>query len=226
MQNVVSKYFVSNSETKRFKMNIVRGKSDTIELKNLQTQIVKNLADIVVLRIPSKNISEVQNLSKLGYEYFQADTLVYYIVDFERYQPKELRNEDISFRKADLSDKNLLDGMVHEIFQGYTNHYFSNNYINKDEVLEGYAEWVSGFIEDNSKDVFIVYKNKEAIAFATCSHEDGVAEGVLYGVMPNNSGGGIYSDIIRFTQNYYIQKGFSKMKVSTQVQNYAVQKVW
>jgi acyl dehydratase len=207
-------------------MNIIRGKSEKIELKNIQHQILNNQTDIMFLRIPSVNVGEIQNLSKLGYEYFQTDTLVYYIVDFDKHKPKDLRNDDLIFKKANISDKGVLGKMVIEIFKGYTNHYFSNQYISKDEILEGYTEWVINFIDDETKDVFIVYQNEIAIAFATCATVDEIAEGVLYGVMPNSAGGGIYSDIIRYTQNYYLQKGFSKMKVSTQVQNYAVQKVW
>lgn len=48
----------------------------------------------------------------------------------------------------------------------------------------------------------------------------------MYGVRRPASGGGVYGDLIRFTQAYFKNKGFRKMKVSTQVNNYAVQKVW
>jgi hypothetical protein len=72
----------------------------------------------------------------------------------------------------------------------------------------------------------LVKRNNQNIGFATCSIENGEAEGVLYGVMPEASGGGVYSDIIRFTQGFMKDLGVNIMKVSTQVQNYAVQKVW
>lgn len=226
MQKIKDTYFKSELESNRFNMNIVRGKSENIDIRSLQNQILSNNADIVFLRIPSTNVGQIQNLSKLGYEYFQTDTLVYYFVDFEKYKPNSLKNVDLEFRKAILKDKKLLEEMVCEIFSDYTNHYYSNQYIDKKDILKGYTEWVINFIDDDSKEVFLVFKDDKAIAFATCSEENGIAEGVLYGVMPNSSGGGVYSDIIRFTQNYYIEKGISKMKVSTQVQNYAVQKVW
>lgn len=226
MEKLESHYFVSDVESKRFGLNIVRGNSEKIELKNIQSQIMDKLADIMFLRIPSTNAFEIINLSRLGYEYFQADTLVYYLADFNKYKPKDLRNEDLIFKKAKSSDKPLLKEMVNEIFQGYTNHYFSNPYIKKDDILSGYTEWVVNFIDNKSTEVFIAYKNNQAIAFATCSSDNEVAEGVLYGVMPNSSGSGIYSDLIRYTQKYYFKQGILKMKVSTQVQNYAVQKVW
>ena len=37
---------------------------------------------------------------------------------------------------------------------------------------------------------------------------------------------GIYSDVVRFTQNYFKAIGMKKMWVSTQLQNYSVQKSW
>ena len=40
------------------------------------------------------------------------------------------------------------------------------------------------------------------------------------------SGGGIYGDLIRHTQADFASRGFSTMLVSTQVNNFAVQKVW
>lgn len=225
-EELISSYFKSEIESKRFKMNILRAKSEHIELKNIQKHIINNYADIMFLRIPSINVSEIQLLSKLGYEYFQTDTLVYYSIDFLKYQPKQIKNSDLEFKKATVGEQFLLQEMIREIFNGYTNHYFSNQFLNKSEILEGYIEWVTNFIDQDDKVVFIAYRNDKAIAFATCSLEIDTAEGVLYGVMPSSSGGGIYADLIRFTQNYYLKAGIKKMKVSTQVQNYAVQKVW
>lgn len=225
-EKLIKSFFKSEEESKRFKMNIVRGKSDSINLKEIQSQIISQNTDVLFLRIPSVKSEQIQNLSKLGYEFYQTDTLVYYISDFEKYSPKELKNFDLKFKKATKDDKHVLKQMVHEIFMGYTNHYFSNQFLDKKGILEGYTEWVVSFIDDHTKEVFLVYRNDIPVAFATCSLEDNIAEGVLYGVMPDNAGGGVYSDIIRYTQKYYLDKGVTKMKVSTQVQNYAVQKVW
>ena len=124
MQKNESSYFVSKVESERFKMNIIRGKSENIQLKSIQEQIIENNVDILFLRIPSSRTSQIQNLSKLGYEYFQADTLVYYLVDFAVYQPKSLRNIDLVFKKATKNDKSLLRKMVSQIFVGYTTDQF------------------------------------------------------------------------------------------------------
>ncbi len=219
-------YSISEIESKRFGMNILRANVTDIKVNELRDKIIKNNTDIVFLRIPSGNSDQIQNLSKLGFDFFQADTLVYYSVDFNKYKPKELRNTDLVFQKANETHIEVLRELVLNIFNGYTNHYYSNNYLDKTDILAGYAEWVINYINQQDKEVFIVYKDTVPIAFATCSVANNTAEGVLYGVLSEYSGGGIYSDIIRYTQNYFFEKGIPEMKVSTQAQNYAVQKVW
>ena len=218
--------FKSEKESERFKMNILRVSMDSLNLKELNTAIVEQNIDITILRIPSENLDQISKLETLGYHYFQTDTLVYYYVNFDNYVPNELKNKDLTFPIATSKNKEELSKLVDLIFPGYTNHYNSNPFIEKENILEGYKEWVLDFIENENKRVFLVNKNDKTIGFATCSIENGEAEGVLYGVLPEAAGGGVYSDIIRFTQNYMKNLGLKTMKVSTQVQNYAVQKVW
>lgn len=218
--------FKSEKESDRFKMNILRANVESLNTKDLGLAILNNDIDLTILRIPCENISQISKLETLGYSYYQTDTLVYYFVNFENYLPKVLLNNDITFRIAKLNDSDIISKMVDQIFPGYTNHYNANPFIDKKNILEGYKEWVLDFIEKVNKYVFLVIKSKEIVGFATCSILNDEAEGVLYGVLPQFAGGGIYSDIIRYTQQFMNDLGIKKMKVSTQVQNYAVQKVW
>lgn len=216
----------SELESKRFGMTILRGSVENLNIREIQKEIINNKADVLIVRQPAANSYQIQNLTKLGYEFFQADTLVYYEVDFEKHDIKPLRNNDLAFEIASGEDCYILKDLVFNIFDNYTNHYYSNKYLNKEEILNGYLEWVTGFVADQDKVVFLVKKLNKIIGFATCTMSDGIAEGILYGVLKEYSGGGIYSDIIRYTQNYYNSLGIIKMKVSTQIQNFAVQKVW
>ena len=218
--------FFSELESNRFNMKIARATMGDIDLRSINSFIVKNNIDVTVVRIPCEKLDQVNRLEKMGYPFFQADTLVYYSTNFEKYSPKETRNKDIQFHRAVAGDSTRISNLIDVIFPGYTNHYNSNPFIDKKNIMEGYKEWVINFIDAENKIVFIITRNGKDIGFASCSVENGVAEGVLYGVIPEAAGGGVYSDIIRYTQGYMIDKGISSMKVSTQVQNYAVQKVW
>jgi acyl dehydratase len=218
--------FRSEKESNRFKMNILRVNMESLDIKDLSQSIHNNNIDLTILRIPCENLYQISKLEVLGFSYYQTDTLVYYYVNLVDYLPNELKNDNISFRKATLNDSIEISNMVEQIFPGYTNHYNSNPYIDKQNILEGYKEWVLDFIEKENKFVFLVMKSGINIGFATCSILGDEAEGVLYGVLPEFAGGGVYSDIIRYTQQFMKNLGIKKMKVSTQVQNYAVQKVW
>jgi acyl dehydratase len=219
-------YYISDLESKRFKLNILRANVEEIEVKELRSRIFDNNIDVTILRISSSNIEMISRLDALEFEYFQADTLVYHFVNLETYKPQSLKNQDLIFIKATIDDAVALERMVRVVFKDYTNHYSSNKFINTKDALNGYVQWVIKFLDSKDKEVFIVYRNEEAIAFATCECLEDKAEGVLFGVIPDASGGGVYSDIIRFTQSYYKEKGMKIMSVSTQIQNLAVQKVW
>ena len=177
----------SEVEARRFKMNIYRGIIPELDVKQLNKEILENNIDIAILRIPSEKKIQISRLDKLPFPYFQADTLLYYYVDFEKYTPQKLRNDDLKFVVFNKKDYDTLNKLVEEIFSGYTNHYFSNPSIDKSEITEGYKEWVRGYSVEDGKIGWLVQKNGENIGFATCNTglDDSVAEGVLYGVLPS-----------------------------------------
>jgi acyl dehydratase/ribosomal protein S18 acetylase RimI-like enzyme len=217
----------SESESKRFNMKVYRGIVEDVNVKLLKKIILQNEIDILIFSIKSEKNEQIPALDRLGFPYLQADTLVYYYLDLEKYQIKELRNKDLEFQILTKKNDQVLDSLVDEIFSGYTNHYNSNPYLSKQSINESYKEWVRGFLSnEGGKTCYLVKKDGVNAGFATVTAQDGVGEGVLYGVLPSFSGMGIYSDIIRFTQKELKNQGCKEMKVSTQVQNYAVQKVW
>ena len=221
-------FYWSELESRRFDLNIHRGQSADIDDKNLLKYLIEHQVDILIARFPSEVQYKVSQLDRIGIPYLTADTLVYYEVMLKKVEPQPLRNSDLEFRVCSAGEIKLLNQMVEQIFQNYTNHYFSNPFLDKVKITEGYQEWTRNYISELHEDriVWLVYRENDPIGFATCSYHDTECEGVLYGVKESAAGKGIYSDIIRFTQGYFKERGFQKMKVSTQAQNYSVQKVW
>ena len=218
----------SDSESRRFQLQVYRDHIEDIHLKEIIQEIESKNIDLAILRIPAEKQYQIAALEQGNLPYIIADTLVYYTVDLTKYTVDPLRNTDLIFAECKLADQRVIGERVDEIFPGYTNHYYSNPHLNKENILEGYKEWASGYIaeENPSRISWIVKRGDDFVGFATCSFDATESEGVLYGVRPRFSGGGIYGDFIRFTQNYFQKKQIPAMKVSTQVQNYAVQKVW
>lgn len=218
----------SKSESLRFEANIYRGKQDEVNPNALKKEIIKNNVDISILRLPTSTKNTHSSLLKMGFEVIHADSLVYYFVGLKSLQINDFRN-DLQFELIDNTNIDVLKSIIPIIFDSYQNHYFSNPFFSPKKINEGYIEWASSYNDvQEGKVSWLIKKNGAVAGFATCSFdkEQNECEGVLYGVMPDFSGQGIYSDIIRFTQRYFKEQGISKMWVSTQLQNYAVQKVW
>jgi hypothetical protein len=153
---------------------------------------------------------------------------MYYHADLVSLEPKSLKNRDLEFIESNYEHEDIVNDLVQDIFMDYRNHYYSNPYIVKSDIVEGYKEWARSFIMGRStgRISWLVKHDQEYIGFATCSYGNDECEGVLYGVRKSAFGGGVYGDLIRFTQAYFKNKGFEKMKVSTQANNYVVQKAW
>lgn len=216
----------SGIESARFGYNIHRGICTVVNPKMVSNYIINNNVDVLILRLPIEAQKQVFLLQRMGFPYIVADTLVYYYADLTAVEPESLRN-NLEFVPFQPEHKLILESLVGEIFPGYSNHYASNPLFRRD-IIEGYQEWACSFLggDGSGKLGWLVKRDGKYIGFAACCINDTVAEGVLYGVHPQHSGGGVYGDIIRFTQAYFKNAGFPLMKVSTQVQNYAVQKVW
>lgn len=224
-----SSLFYSEVDSKRFGKNIHRGVIHSIDLEKLKEYIKINGVELLILRVPVTLSETIYKLNVLSQSVILADTLVYYHADLTQDFPKKLKNE-IGFVQVDLQNGKVVQDIIPQIFANYTNHYSSNPSLDRKLITQGYIEWATGYVrqKDETKMAWVVYKEDVPIGFATCSQNPQIkeCEGVLYGVLPDFTGGGIYSDIIRFTQNYFHENGFQKMKVSTQIQNFAVQKVW
>ena len=158
----------SKLESDRFQKKIFKIQTQDIDVKLLQKNIIDNEADIVFLRIPSNKSNQIQKLDLLGMPYLQTDTLVYYYSDLKIYEPKELINKDVTFKIIENSevDKNEVRRLIPKIFRNYTNHYFSNKYLNKSDITKGYIEWVIGYCEKNEGQIAWFVKNGLNIGFA------------------------------------------------------------
>jgi hypothetical protein len=214
-------------ESQRFGLNILRGSIDKLDAYSLLKVIAEEQADVIIFRIPSSEQYTLHQLQIMPFPVIVADTLVYYQCDLTLFPPKPLRNQDLEIRTATPDDRELLEGLIDEIFQDYSTHYYSNPLFDKQQILNGYKEWTLSYLDANENRIcFLFYRNGRAIAFVTNNLMPDYGEIVLGGVVPQAQGGGIYSDFIRYSMKYIADNGRTKSRTSTQIQNYAVQKVW
>jgi acyl dehydratase/GNAT superfamily N-acetyltransferase len=217
-------------DSQRFGLRIFRGTVDTVDDRALFADIVGNAMDVAIVRTPAGAGGNLQRLGRYGMHPIHADTLVYYQVGLAEYTPKALRNVDLVFSEALPSDATELEALVARTFDGYRSHYHANPLLDREQILAGYAQWASGYLspDQGGRVTWIARRGGKLVAYACCSHnrEANECEGILYGVHPDSAGGGLYGDLIRYTQARYRERGYGLMKVSTQIWNLAVQKVW
>ncbi|ALN62942.1 acetyltransferase family protein [Lysobacter antibioticus] len=217
-------------DSQRFGLRVFRGILKNVDERALLREMIEGSADIAIIRTPAGSAPQLHRLARYGMAPIHADTLVYYQASLADYAPKPLRNEDLVFSEATPDDKVELDALVATTFDGYVSHYHANPRLSPGAILAGYAEWASGYIsrEVAGKITWTARRKGRIVAFACCAFDEQaqVCEGVLYGVHPDHAGGGLYGDLIRHTQREFRDRGFVTMKVSTQIWNLAVQKVW
>jgi GNAT superfamily N-acetyltransferase len=226
MSNLILNY--SPLESDRFGFNIYRGNIVVLDIPALYDSIQQLKIDIAILRLPCTQNHTLHQLEALGFPYIVADTLVYYSIDLEKCALNNFKNTDITFVKANETHRAVMIGLVDAIFVNYTTHYASNPHFKENLIRAGYTEWLLNYIEGSGKLVWLVEQAGEYIGFASCSFDADteVCEIVLNGVLPTHAGKGIYTDIVRYAKQHFKAANYKTMLISTQIQNYAVQKVW
>lgn len=226
--NPVSPLLVrSDVDSARFGLNVYRGTLVALDEWGLLEQLLTHSVDVAIVRIPWEEAGQLSRLDRVGLPYLVADSLVYYAADLQRHAAHTLRNPDLEFVQCTVSETPRLEALVEAIFTSYKNHYAANPLFSA-EMLPGYKEWACSYATDDTghKRAWVVRRGGRDVGFATCAFRGESSEGILYGVIPEAAGGGVYGDIIRFTQQFSRQVGCSQMEVSTQTHNYAVQRVW
>lgn len=218
----------SASESNRFNLNIFRGQIDVIDIAALKNLIATNKVDILILRIPSKTEASHYKLNSIGYNCIHADSLVTYTVALQDHIIPEISKE-IRFEVITKENHDMLGKMIPVIFKDYQNHYFSNPVLEKKKITEGYLEWAHSHTNNTLNNIsWYILKNNTIAGFANCTFNVDKKECqiVLNGVMPGYEGQKIYTYLVRNMQLHFRSAGFTKMSISSQLQNYPVQKVW
>jgi acyl dehydratase/GNAT superfamily N-acetyltransferase len=214
----------------RFGLRVHRGKGERLDERAFFEALVADRIDVAIVRTPAGSGKAWQRLSRYGLQAIHADTLVYWSLALSGHAVRPLRNTDLEFSEATAADRDALAALVRTTFDGYHSHYHANPLFDEERILAGYMEWATGYIGGDApgRVTWVARRGETIVAFACCSFDEAgsESEGVLYGVHPDHAGGGLYGDLIRHTQARFQARGFATMHVSTQVWNYAVQKVW
>ncbi len=218
-------------ESDRFGLNVARAAlvENELDAGALARELIGNRVDVAILRIPAAGPAPaIAALRALGFSPIHADTLVTHSCDLTRHTPQDLFDPALQIRSAVQGDVPGITELVRTVFAEYPNHYCANPLLPREEIVAGYCEWALSHIDVDNRTCWVACVDGR-IAGLACSAFDartGRCQGVLHGVSPDFARRRIYTDLIRFTQSYFRQRGFSTLEISTQVGNLRVQRVW
>ena len=215
----------SEVESLRFEMNVHRFRYRQGPGSEFVDQIERATWDLAIVRVPTKDLDLVGQLLRLPGARL-CDCLVEFNRDNRRVGlPSKIQTA--GFEIADLAPSalGLLDDMVEQIFTNYENHYSRNPALASFSLVDSYREWARGFVDVAGRRCLLATVDGSPAAIATVKTTE-PTEGVLYGVLPDFQGRGLYHDLIRATVKDFVQAGSPSTVVSTQLENRAVQVVW
>jgi hypothetical protein len=218
----------ADRETARFGLNVARASLDAIDAGALARELIDDRVDVAILRLPVRPDTGVAALHALGLGPIHADTLVTYACDLARYTPQAPHNASLDIRAAGPGDVAGILDLVQVVFAEYPSHYSANPLLPRAGMLAGYGEWALSHMGASDRTCWVACVDGRVAGLA-CSAFDattGVCQGVLHGVSPDFARNRIYTDLIRYTQRYFRDRGLGKLEISTQVGNLRVQRVW
>ena len=116
-----------------------------------------------------------------------------------------------------------------ESFRGYFGHYHADPRLDSRLCDEVYVSWAvrSCLSREVAGEVLVAELDGRVAGMATLRMNDSEeGEGVLFGVAPAAQGHGIYRSFMIRAMEWCRAQGATRMVVSTQITNLAVQKVW
>lgn len=215
-------------ESARFGLRTYRAALERVDTPALLAALIANGADLAILRVPPAEAPAIHALEASGLATLHADTLVTHRCDLQRVAPAEVRTEGFTIDAAGAADRDAITDLVRRVFADYPNHYTANPLLARADVLDGYCEWAISHL-GHPRRVTWVARVDGRIAALACSAFDPATrhcEGVLHGVLPEFAQRGIYTALIRYTQQHFRAEGYRALSIKTQARNLAVQRVW
>jgi len=185
-----------------------------------------NRVALLIARCLASELQAAQAMERQGFTLM--DTLGYY----ERNLVKKPIPQDIGkflIRPIRPGEEDKVKINAAKSFRGYFGHYHADNRLDPTKCDEVYSSWAfrSCVSRDVASEVLVADSDSSVVGFATLrlnSQEEG--EGILFGVCPSVQGQGIYRSFTIKGMEWCLSKGATRMVVSTQITNIAVQKVW
>ncbi len=214
-------------ETDRFGITAARVTEEGSHPDAIDTAARDAGVDMLTVRVPVSNLARVHALEAAGFRLM--DTLVYYRRDLVDLPHRVSFPEGLSCRLAQPEDAADVGKVARVGFTGYMGHYHADPRLDDDAADAAYAEWAGKSVTSVSDQapVLLVCRETVPVGFLTLRRNSPEEfEIVLNAVHPDSRGTGVYSCLVAEALERACNAQASSLIVSTQINNYGVQRVW
>lgn len=182
---------------------------------------------MLTIRVDVSDLQRVHALEVAGYQLM--DTLVYYRRDLTELPSTRQPTNGVTLRQATSVDAASVGNLAREAFAGYMGHYHTDPRLNDTAADAAYVEWAEISTSRVSPDapVLVAEIAQTVAGFLTLRRNSlDEMEIVLNAVSPKIHGKGIYTALVTASLALAREAGAERIITSTQINNYAVQRVW
>lgn len=182
--------------------------------------------ELAVARVDTGALGAVHRLERAGFRLM--DTLVYFCRLIPG-APMATNENGASIRRATGKDIETVGSIARKAFDDYIGHFHADERLDNDLATDTYVDWAQNLVAnvDESNPVFIASQDKAVIGFLAISDVgSGVAEIRLNAVHPDHQGCGAYANLLSRAIAFVAEAGDAELVVSTQLDNYRVQRSW
>ena len=215
-------------DSRRFGVQVYRARVDDLETAARALAFRGEApVELMIARAPVERLEVVQALEAGGF--FLCDTLVYWAGSTAPFgaAPELERHEGPRIREAGLEDRAALEEVARASFTGFQGHYHADLRLDPAAATEGYVEWCLSALADPSSFVLVAQGEERLAGFVTVKRTSAaLGEVMLNGVAPAFQRRGIYAKLFAAAGLRLRQEGRAEVSSSTQLSNWAPQRVW
>lgn len=218
---------LNDLETARFGITCAKVTADDTPLDAINAAATAAGVQMVTARVDVGALDRVHALEADGYRLM--DTLVYYMRPLAELPPPPTLPEGASLRRATPADAPHVTEVASAAFSGYFGHYHADPGLDNTAANAAYVEWAETSTRRCGPEtpVLLACRDGGVTGFLTLRRNAGPdSEIVLNAVSPEARKGGMYTALVCRALQEGRAMGSERMIVSTQINNYPVQRVW
>ena len=218
---------INDLETMRFGVKCAKRSDPDAPLAAVNAAAEVQGVRMISTRVDVSDLPQVHRLEADGYRLM--DTLVYYRRTLGTPFPGQADSHDQALRPARQEDAAAVGDVARAAFRGFSGHYHADPRLDDRQADAAYVEWAETSIARTTGETLsIVAVRDQTIVGFLCLQRNTPTqyEVVLNGVSPAHQRGGIYTSLFSQAGRIATNHGGSEIIVSTQIDNYPVQKVW